>query len=275
MTAALLLALALAQDAGPKLLRQVEPQYTEEARAAKIKGNVSLDVEVDEQGSPGEIRVVKPLGHGLDQKAREAVAKWKFSPATKAGQPVKSTVRVEINFRLLGPDFEDGFAKALAGPVGDSAKEMAKMSAQGYAPAQYRYGLWMIEGSHGVTQDRVAGMELMKRAALSGEPDAEVYLAQAYQRGELIQRDPDQARVYFGACAMHRVAACQYQIGQELYQMRGRVEHDHIEAVAMLELASEAGNLDAEAFLDRVAPRLSVGQRKAVDTRKTQIRGGR
>jgi protein TonB len=62
---------------------------------------VVLQLVVDEKGMPGQIRVVRPLGLGLDQKAIEAVAKWRFKPGTKDGKPVAVIATIEVKFRLL------------------------------------------------------------------------------------------------------------------------------------------------------------------------------
>jgi TonB family protein len=85
----------------PQLLTKVEPEYSEEARKAKFQGTVLLYVEVDEKGLPRNIRVIRPLGLGLDQKAIEAVEKWKFIPGKKDGKPVAVQAQIEVNFRLL------------------------------------------------------------------------------------------------------------------------------------------------------------------------------
>jgi periplasmic protein TonB len=85
----------------PSLIFKVEPEYSEEARKAKFQGTVLLYVEVDEKGLPRNIRVIRPLGLGLDQKAIEAVEKWKFSPGKKDGKPVAVQAQIEVNFRLL------------------------------------------------------------------------------------------------------------------------------------------------------------------------------
>jgi TonB family protein len=78
-----------------------EPEYSEEARKAKWQGAVLLQLVVDENGVPQEIRVVKSLGLGLDQKAIEAVQKWRFKPGLKDGKPVPVSANIEVNFRLL------------------------------------------------------------------------------------------------------------------------------------------------------------------------------
>jgi TonB family protein len=85
----------------PTLLTKVEPEYSEEARKAKWQGTVLIEIVVDEHGLPKEMKVTRALGLGLDQKALEAVAKWRFKPGTKDGKPVPVIATVEVNFRLL------------------------------------------------------------------------------------------------------------------------------------------------------------------------------
>lgn len=85
----------------PRLLRKVEPRYTKEARKAEIEGIVHLSIEVWEDGLAHNIRVLKGLGYGLDEKAIEAVGKWKFKPATKDGSPVRIQAETETKFKLL------------------------------------------------------------------------------------------------------------------------------------------------------------------------------
>jgi TonB family protein len=85
----------------PSILYKVEPEYSEEARKAKFQGTVLLFVVVDEKGMPRDIKILRPLGLGLDQKAVEAVEKWKFSPGKKDGKPVAVQAQIEVNFRLL------------------------------------------------------------------------------------------------------------------------------------------------------------------------------
>jgi protein TonB len=85
----------------PVLLYKVEPEYSEEARKAKVQGAVVLYVEVDPAGRARDVRVVRSLGLGLDEKAIEAVSKWKFRPGYKNGRPVTVVATIEVNFRLL------------------------------------------------------------------------------------------------------------------------------------------------------------------------------
>jgi TonB family protein len=85
----------------PSLLFKVEPEYSEEARRAKYQGVVLLYVEVDPSGRATDIRVQRSLGLGLDEKAIEAVKKWKFLPGKKDGKAVAVAATIEVNFRLL------------------------------------------------------------------------------------------------------------------------------------------------------------------------------
>ena len=85
----------------PSLLYKVEPEYSEEARKAKYQGTVLLYVQVDPSGKAVNIRVLHSLGLGLDEKAMEAVKKWKFKPGVKDGKAVTVEAQIEVNFRLL------------------------------------------------------------------------------------------------------------------------------------------------------------------------------
>jgi TonB family protein len=85
----------------PAVLYKVEPEYTEEARAAKYQGTVLLYIEVGPDGMAHNIQVQRGLGLGLDQKAIDAISQWRFRPGTKDGQPVPVAATIEVNFRLL------------------------------------------------------------------------------------------------------------------------------------------------------------------------------
>jgi TonB family protein len=86
----------------PRVLSSVKPGYTEEARQNRISGTVTLDFIVDTNGEvePNVVLVSRPVGYGLDEQAIEAVRRWRFSPATKDGVPVKFRLKTEISFSL-------------------------------------------------------------------------------------------------------------------------------------------------------------------------------
>jgi TonB family protein len=84
----------------PKVLRPSLPDYTQEAVAANVEGIVTLEIDVNAEGVVKVLRVVKGLGHGLDQKAIEAVLAWKFGAALRNGAPVQSIAQVDVEFEI-------------------------------------------------------------------------------------------------------------------------------------------------------------------------------
>lgn len=85
----------------PVLVYSIDPEFSDEARRAKYQGVVLISIIVDAQGNPQNPRVVRALGMGLDEKALEAVKKFRFKPAMKDGKtPVPVPITVEVNFRL-------------------------------------------------------------------------------------------------------------------------------------------------------------------------------
>jgi TonB family protein len=82
-------------------LFEPEAEFSDEARRAKYQGVCLVGLIVDAQGNPQNVHIVRTLGMGLDEKAMEAVRKYKFKPAMKDGKtPVAVYVNVEVNFRL-------------------------------------------------------------------------------------------------------------------------------------------------------------------------------
>ncbi|HVQ16453.1 MAG TPA: TonB family protein [Vicinamibacterales bacterium] len=84
----------------PRLLREVKAQYTEDARTRGITGDVVLEIVIRSDGSVGDVKVLRGLGYGLDDRAVAAVRNWKFSPARRLGTPVDVIVEVEVEFSL-------------------------------------------------------------------------------------------------------------------------------------------------------------------------------
>jgi periplasmic protein TonB len=85
----------------PVPLNSVEAEFSDEARRAKYQGVCLISLIVEAQGNPQNPRVVRALGMGLDEKALEAVRKYKFKPAMKDNHiPVPVMITVEVNFRL-------------------------------------------------------------------------------------------------------------------------------------------------------------------------------
>jgi len=88
-------------DSPPVPIYAPDPEFSDEARRAKYQGICLIALIVDAQGNPVNPHVVRALGMGLDEKALEAVRKYKFKPAMKGGKtPVPVAITIEVNFRL-------------------------------------------------------------------------------------------------------------------------------------------------------------------------------
>ncbi|WP_213803309.1 energy transducer TonB [Granulicella sp. dw_53] len=85
----------------PQVIHEVEPEFSEEARKAKVAGNVLVNLWVDTNGNPSHVRVIRGVGMGLDEKAIEAVRQYKFRPAMENGKPVLVELNIEVNFQIF------------------------------------------------------------------------------------------------------------------------------------------------------------------------------
>lgn len=85
----------------PVLVFGPEAEFSDEARRNKYEGVCVVGVIVDAQGNPRNLRVLRRLGMGLDEKALDAVARYRFKPAKKNGKPVSARIEVYVNFRMF------------------------------------------------------------------------------------------------------------------------------------------------------------------------------
>ncbi len=83
-----------------QVLAKPNPVYTDEARQLKIEGEVLLEVVFQANGDCRVLRVLRGLGHGLDEAAARAARQIRFRPATRSGQPVDSTASLHVVFQL-------------------------------------------------------------------------------------------------------------------------------------------------------------------------------
>jgi len=93
-------AAAAAKIVPAEILSKPTPAYTEEARSKKIEGEVLLEVVFEASGRIHVVRVVRGLGHGLDDAAVRAAEQIRFKPALRDGQPSDSTAVLHIVFQL-------------------------------------------------------------------------------------------------------------------------------------------------------------------------------
>jgi TonB family protein len=84
----------------PRLLKEVRADYTEEARQRGLNGDVVLEIIVRRDGSVGDVKILKGMGGGLNDRAIQAVRQWKFAPARRLGTPVDVIVEVAVEFKL-------------------------------------------------------------------------------------------------------------------------------------------------------------------------------
>ena len=86
----------------PQLLHEEKPAYTAGAMRAKVQGMVEVEAVVLPDGTVGQVQIVRSLDDrfGLDDKALEAVKRWRFRPGTRQGKPVAVIVTIELNFTL-------------------------------------------------------------------------------------------------------------------------------------------------------------------------------
>ena len=84
----------------PKVLKHVAPEYSKEAREKHIEGTLILSLVVDADGVPGDIRVRRGLGCGLDEEAIQAVKQWRFEPGKKDGKAVAMGTSIRVSFHL-------------------------------------------------------------------------------------------------------------------------------------------------------------------------------
>lgn len=83
-----------------QILSKPTPAYTAEARALRLEGDVVLEVLFTASGEARVTRIVRGLGHGLDESAARAAAQIKFRPAQRDGQPVDSASVIHVMFQL-------------------------------------------------------------------------------------------------------------------------------------------------------------------------------
>lgn len=84
----------------PRLLREIKADYSDAARRLNVEGEVVLEIIVRRDGTVGDVKMLRKLGAGLDERAVQAVRQWRFAPATRRGSPVDVVVEVAVDFRL-------------------------------------------------------------------------------------------------------------------------------------------------------------------------------
>ena len=146
----------------PRGIYNPQPDYTEEAQEAKREGVCVLSLIVGIDGRTSNIVVTKRLGLGLDEKAVEAVRKWRYEPGRRNGRPVPSHLTLTIRFRLIGTDRIVGLSERVK--TGDPAAEFELANA--------------FFAGKDIPKDDAKGAALLERAARDGLPEAQFQMAE-------------------------------------------------------------------------------------------------
>ena len=203
----------------PRVIHAPDPKYSAEARSAHFQGTCVLWLIVDSDGQPRDIKVARTLGKGLDEKAIEAVRKWRFEPARKDGKPVAVQINVEVSFRLYGNpqpaiDLHNLRDKANKGDP-KAELELAK-----------RY----LAGQD-VPKDPQYGAQLLLNAAKQGYPEAQFLMGELYVLGSA-PKDPIEAYMWYGVAERNgykdpnnKLKALELKLSPEqLAEARSRIE---------------------------------------------------
>jgi protein TonB len=86
---------------GPVVIKQPEPEFTEEARQKPMNAIVTVSLIVDQRGMPQNVHVTRGVGMGLDENAVKAVKKYRFKPAMENGKPVAVYLNVQVHFVIF------------------------------------------------------------------------------------------------------------------------------------------------------------------------------
>jgi TonB family protein len=162
----------------PRPIHAPDPEFSEKARRAHFQGTCVLLMVVDQDGKPRDIRVTKPLGKGLDEKAVEAVRSWRFDPARKDGKPVAVEIAVEVDFHLYGNNDR-------------KIAELTRKAAAGNAKAELDLSTFYFKGRD-IEQDDQRGLMYLERAARQGLPKAQFLMGEHLAH----QSEPDYPRAY-------------------------------------------------------------------------------
>jgi TonB family protein len=155
----------------PKVIYAPDPEYSKEAIAENYGGTCILWMVVGPDGKPRNIRVVRTLGLGLDEKAIEAVKNWRFAPAMMDGKTVAVQINFDVNFHPHGEERNTRFL------------ELENKANAGDPKAQLELSRAYFEG-RGIPQNEVFGLELLERAANQGLAQAQFLMGEhAYADG--------------------------------------------------------------------------------------------
>lgn len=233
--AALFLAALPAQSQQPKagaikvkparLIHRVSPEYSDEALAAGVQGRVIFEVVVNTSGTLEQIKIVSPLGFGLDERAEQAIRQWRYSPAEKNGVPVAIHATIEVNFLFREKSFDDKQERRrnayniavtrlkAADSVAESLATLQTLAAEDYPPAQAVVGAFLLHGEH-LPKDPGKALPLIRRAAERNNSAALFLLGNAELRGDVVPKNVEAGLRKLEDAARFGSQAAQYEMGR-------------------------------------------------------------
>jgi TonB family protein len=246
----------------PRVLSKTNPRYTREAEGALIQGTVIYQLVVDKSGHPRDIRVLSPIGYGLDELGEQAIRKWTFAPGMKDGQAVNVPAQVEINFRFPGKSFDrrqeeqrTAYNLAIHDITNQGKQEKARatirrLAEDKYTPAVYLLGSWTLNGES-VTQDAPRGVALISKAAEKNFGPAVFELGLLYDTGEYVPKDAVRGMKMIRQASMLGSVGAQVELG-ERYEAGREVDADPERARYYFRLCAAQGIGKCEFHLGRL-----------------------
>jgi len=84
----------------PRLIKKVNPIYPEQAKQARVEGNVILGTRIDIQGRVSRVMVYSSKDFSLVQAAMDAVKQWVYEPLIVKGKPREAVFTTQVRFKL-------------------------------------------------------------------------------------------------------------------------------------------------------------------------------
>jgi TonB family protein len=236
----------------PAVLRRVEPEYTRDARQAQIQGSATFELTVNEKGHPHAIRLLSPIGFGLDERARESLEQWRFRPAHANERNIPAVVLVEVRFRLPSAYYDaaaeqrrTAFNVAVAQAKGrdlalvdPAIAKLRELAANRFAPAMHFVAkLDELLGRAAPAQV----FRLIQAAADANYGPALYEMGQYYLRGTLVRPDSARGLRLIHDAALLGSAAAQNDLGVR-YENGGGVPRDTERARRYFRLCAAKGN---------------------------------
>jgi TonB family protein len=242
----------------------------------------------EKDGKPVKVRAnievnFRLLGTWYDSKEERRRTSYNLAVANLKGNDTKSVEHATRTIQELSKEKYPPAAylhamllregKLLPKDLPESAKLLLFSSEKNFGPAMYEVGRMQLAGEE-VPLDAQKGLQLIHDAAVLGSTGAQLYLGTLYEAGKDAPRDVMKARRYYRLCAAAREPVCQFRLARLLLADPDRSERQYVQALAWLQLASEAGSSQARALFERERPNVTAEQNTWIASLKPQLLHG-